>query len=125
MNKPYWPRMLQVRAAHLHAQGAYVEQLLSMRTLRNVPAAYGVALLEIVSGAEGEVVVKRLEAVFASGAVASVRADAPLRRPVATRGDASVDVYLGLPHAILRGPNVCRKGGPARSTRFVAPAPED
>jgi type VI secretion system protein ImpJ len=126
MNKPYWPRTLQLRAAHLHAQGGYVEALVSTRTLRHVPHAYGVADLELVPGAEGDVVVPRLEAIFPGGAVARVERGAPhLRRVVPSQGDGAVDVYVGLPRAILRGPNVSLLGGPARSTRYVAPAHKD
>jgi type VI secretion system protein ImpJ len=117
MNKPYWPRTMQLRAAHLHTQGAYVEQLLGART-----RAYGITDLELAPGSQGDLVVQRLEALFPSGVV--VRGG-PLRRLVPPRGDGAVDVYVGLPRAILRGPNVSLQGGPARSTRFAAPAPKD
>ncbi|MGH7294283.1 MAG: type VI secretion system baseplate subunit TssK, partial [Polyangiaceae bacterium] len=93
--------------------------------LRHFQHGYGIALLELAPGSQGDLVVQHLEAVFPSGAVARVETGAPLRRIVATKGDASVDVYVGLPQAILRGPNVSLQGGPARSTRFVAPAHKD
>jgi type VI secretion system ImpJ/VasE family protein len=118
--KPYWPHVLQLRAAHLHAQGAYVEDLLSVRACCQVPHAHGVAALELAPGGEGDVIVTRLEAVFESGAIASVGADAPLRRAVVTRSDRTLDVYVGLPRAVLRGRNVSGEGEPQRSTRFVA-----
>ncbi|HEY1698022.1 MAG TPA: type VI secretion system baseplate subunit TssK [Polyangiaceae bacterium] len=127
MMKPYWPRMLQLQPAHLHARDAYVEELLTARTSRCVPHAYGILELEVdtAAGAEGDVVVRRLDAIFPSGAVARVAMPAPLRRKVAGAGDASLDVFLGLPRALLRAPNVSLEGGPVRSTRFVAPARKD
>jgi type VI secretion system protein ImpJ len=125
MNKPYWPRTLQLRAAHLHAQGGYVENLVTTRALRHFQHAYGVVDLELAPGSQGDVVVQRLDAVFPSGAVARVERGAALRRVVAAKGDTSVDVYIGLPRAVLRAPNLSLQGGPARSTRFVAPARKD
>ena len=127
MMKPYWPATMQLQPAHLHAQGAYVEDLLTARTLRRAQHAYGILELDIdaAAGAEGDVVVRRLDAIFPSGAVAHVDASATLRRRVTAAGDASLDVYVALPHAIARGPNVSLQGGPARSTRFVAPARRD
>jgi type VI secretion system protein ImpJ len=115
---------MQLQPAHLHAQGAYVEELLATRTFRRVEHAYGILELEIdaTAGAEGDVVVRRLDAIFPSGAVASTP---PLRRKVTGAVDASLDVYVALPRAILRGPNVSLQGGPARSTRYVAPARKD
>ncbi len=122
MNKPYWPRTMQLRAAHLHAQGAYVEQLVSTRTLRHFQHAWGVANLELAPGSQGDLVVQRLEAVFPSGAFFR---GGPLRRVVTTGGETSIDVYVGLPRTVLRGPNVSLLGGPDRSTRYVAPAHKD
>ena len=120
MIKPYWPRTMQLQPAHLHAQGAYVEELLTARTLRRVQDAYGILELDIdaAAGAEGDIVVRHVDAIFPSGAVASTP---PLGRKVIGAVDASLDVYLALPHTILRGPNVSLEGGPARSTRFIAP----
>jgi type VI secretion system protein ImpJ len=127
MMKPYWPRTMQLQPAHLHAQGAYVEELLTARTLRRVQDAYGILELDIdaAAGADGDIVVRRLDAIFPSGAVARVDAAGPLRRRVTGAADASLDVYVALPRTILRGPNVSLEGGPARSTRFVAPARKD
>jgi type VI secretion system protein ImpJ len=108
----------------LHAQGAYVEELVTERALRYVPDSYGVVDLDLAAGTAGEVVVQRLEAIFPSGAVARVERGAPLRR-VVLKSDGSAIVYLGLPRAVLRGPNVSRPGNGVRSTRFVAPTRKD
>ncbi|MGH7298236.1 MAG: type VI secretion system baseplate subunit TssK, partial [Polyangiaceae bacterium] len=80
--KPYWPRTMQLRPAHLHAHGSYVEDLLTGRTLRRAPLAYGILELDIdaAAGAQGEVALRRLDAIFPSGAVAQVDAKVPLRR---------------------------------------------
>jgi type VI secretion system ImpJ/VasE family protein len=115
---------MQLRAEHLHAQGAYVEELVSARALRHVSGAYGVVDLDLAPSGEGEIVLQRLEAIFPSGAVARVERAAPLRR-AAPRGEGAATVYLGLPRAVLRGPNVSVPGTTARSTRFVAPARKD
>lgn len=122
MNKPFWPRTMQLRAAHLHAQGSYVEELVAARTLRHFEHAWGITDLELAPGSQGDLVVQRLEAVFPSGAVFR---GGPLRRVVASGGDTSIDVYVGLPRAVLRGPNVSLLGGPERSTRYLAPEHKD
>jgi type VI secretion system protein ImpJ len=125
--KPYWPPTMQLLPAHMHARDGYVEDLLTARTLRRVPDGYGLVEVEMDAGAgaKGEVAVRRLDAIFPSGAVAHVGPAAPLRRRVTGTTDGSLDVYLGLPHALLRAPNVSLEGGPVRSTRYVAPAPRD
>ena len=123
--KPHWPRTLQLLPAHLHARDGYVEELLTLRTGRRVPHAYGILDLAFdeAAGTKGEIALRRLEAILPSGLVVSVGPEAPLRRsiPESTSG-ATYDVYVGVPKAVLRGPNVSEEGGPARSTRYVAAA---
>lgn len=122
--KPYWPRTMLLGPAHLHERDAYVENLLSARTGRRLPNAYGIVDLDVdhAAGADGSVVVRRLDAIFPSGAVVQVDPGAPLLRRINGSADASLQLFVGLPRAVLRGPNVALEGGPARSTRFVAPA---
>ena len=47
MMKPFWPRTLHLRAAHLHARDAYVEDLLAQGVARRALDAYGIADLEL------------------------------------------------------------------------------
>jgi type VI secretion system protein ImpJ len=128
--KPYWPRTLQLLPAHLDARDGYVEDLLALRARRCAADAYGILDLAFdeMAGARGEIVVQRLEAILPSGLVVRVDAQGPLRRPVpdAPAGACvSRDVYLAVPRAILRGPNVSPEGGHGRSTRYVATAAKD
>jgi len=128
--KPHWPRTLQLRPAHLQARDGYVEDLLSLRTRRCIPDSYGIAdlALDEAAMAGGEIVVRRLEAIFPSGLVVHIHGQAPLRRliPDAAAGAKSTrDVYIAVPRVILRGPNVTEEEGPGRSTRYVATAAED
>jgi type VI secretion system protein ImpJ len=128
--KPYWPRTLQLLPAHLHGRDGYVEDLLTLRTGRRAVHAYGIVDLAVdeTAGARGEIALRRLEAIFPSGLVVRVDPEAPLRRSLpegSTGASASCDVYVGVPRAVLRGPNVSAEGGPARSTRYLAAAPKD
>ncbi|MGH7298585.1 MAG: type VI secretion system baseplate subunit TssK, partial [Polyangiaceae bacterium] len=125
--KPYWPRTMQLRPAHLHAHGSSVEDLRTGRPLRRAPLADGILELDIdaAAGAQGEVALRRLGAIFPSGAVAQLDAKVPLRRRTIGAADGSLDVFLALPLAILRGPNVSFEGGPVRSTRYISPARKD
>jgi type VI secretion system protein ImpJ len=125
MNRPFWPRTLHLCPAHLQARDGYVEDLLTLRAGYCAPDAWGVLELALdeAAGASGEVVVQRLEAILPSGLVVHVDQAAPLRRRLALApGAPSVwrDVFVGVPRAVLRGPNVTLDGAPVRSTRFVA-----
>ena len=125
--KPYWPRTLQLHPAHLQTRDGYLEELLTLRTGRCVPSAYGIVDLELdeAAGTKGEVVVRRLGAILRSGLVVEVGPEDSLRRAFpAGSGSAACDVYVGVPRPVLRGPNVSRKADPARSTRYLA-ADED
>src|SRR5262249_4153141 len=90
MNKPYWPRTLHLLPAHLQARDAYVEALLTLRTRWSVSDAYGVIDLAVdeAAGARGELVIQRLDAVFASGLVVHVDPASPLRRSAVTASTA-------------------------------------
>jgi type VI secretion system protein ImpJ len=123
--KPFWPRTLQLFPVHLQARDAYVEDVLGRRTDRAVSDAYGlvdVAFDEAALG-RGELVVPRLEAVFPSGLVAHADPESPLQcnASAALAGtSAPVRVYVGVPRAVMRGPNVSQGSALAQSVRFAA-----
>jgi type VI secretion system protein ImpJ len=123
--KPFWPRTLQLFPVHIQARDAYVESLLGRRTDRAVSDAYGLVdvAFDEAALARGELVVPRLEAAFPSGLIAQVDAASPLQcnASAALAGTtAPVRVYVGVPKAVMRGPNVSQGGAVAQSVRYVA-----
>jgi type VI secretion system protein ImpJ len=123
--KPFWPPTLQLLPVHLQASDAYAENLLAHRMVRSSPNAHGIVSVTVDEPAlsHGELVVRQLEAVFPSGAIASTSRDTPIvRRVTRSAGDVATPqpVYVGLPAAVLRGPNVSQAGGSDRSTRYVS-----
>ncbi len=122
--KPYWPRTMQLLPVHLQARDAYVERLLALRTEQSISDAYGFTDLAIDEAglARGEIVLHSFEAVLPSGMVVAGEKSAPLARAAAdlgALGPAQTVVYLAVPAAITRGPNVSDASGPARSARYV------
>jgi type VI secretion system protein ImpJ len=130
--KPSWPRTLQLLPAHLYARDGHVEDLLTLRTGHRVPCVYGILdfAIDEAAAAKGEISVRRLEAILPSGLVVQVEPQAPLRRAIPessahASATASFDVFVGVPHAVLRGPNATSEVGPARSTRYASAATPD
>jgi type VI secretion system ImpJ/VasE family protein len=123
--KPFWPRTLQLFPVHLQARDAYIESLLGRRVDRAASDGYGLIDLAFDEAAlaRGDFVVPRLEAVFPSGLVAYADAESPLQcnASAALAGtSAPVRVYVGVPKAVMRGPNVSQGGALAQSVRYIA-----
>jgi type VI secretion system protein ImpJ len=124
-SKLYWPRTMQLVPAHLQTRDGYVEDLLTRRTAARVPDAYGILDLAVdeAAGARGEIAISRLEAILPSGLTVRVDPKAPLRRVLAAApGTPSVsrELFVGVPRAVLRGPNVTLDASLVRSTRYRA-----
>jgi type VI secretion system protein ImpJ len=118
--KPYWPPSRQLLPVHLQASDSYAEQLLQLRVDSLQALVPGVLEMRADDAAwqRGLLAFKSLSAILPSG-VPFVSRDG-LSRDGMSLPVGATSVFLAVPRAVLRGPNVAVPDAVSPAVRYVA-----
>ncbi|WP_394822250.1 type VI secretion system baseplate subunit TssK [Pendulispora albinea] len=121
--KPHWPRRFQLHVAHLEARDAYAENLVAYWLQSLHPHGHGIVemALDDEELGRGELVFRRLKAIFPSGILVDQTGMVPLERNASTmfpETGSMLPVFVGIPKVGL-GSNVSAGDGLVRSVRYI------